>query len=285
MGYFVLFLILYFSFAHGGTFTYNSVTLCDGSQQSGCSGSSCGQVTIPDSCGSISNNPFPVSLYGSITCSSNNWDMKLCADSGCSLCVSGSQSIGGSCASIPGIPGISSGFQVQVNCNQLTILSYCLIGLAVLFLLCGVVSCCCRAMCCCCDSDTTTSSITTVRVYESPTASLLPSRSRAEQRELREELARSKKRTEALSSKLSETQRDLMFIRSNMESRVNQQQPLHQPSQWYPARPNTGYEQVGNEDPYYSPPPPTGMYTSHQREMEMPSNVPRFKSPKMAPTK
>ena len=113
------------------------------------------------------------------------------------------------------------------------------------------------------------SSITTIRVYDSNShsTSLLPPTSRAsraEQRELREELLRAKKRTEALSSKLSETQRDLKYIRSNMEARVGGQ-PTQQHALWFPSRPTTGYQQVGGVEDFGTQPPPTGVQYNYRQ--------------------
>lgn len=227
-----------------GYFTTNQVVVCPGPPPNPGSSpacqvdgrgimcdQSCTIANIPDSCGAL---PFFSGLYGSVTCSSNTWNLQLCADSACGVCAPTiTQQLGSECVYIPGVtlpPPLPSfsGFQMNVGCNQLTSLSFCLIGCAVISLLC----CGCR-LCClyCCKEDKEDSFVV------AHAAPLLPSINSPDvsKEELLMELAQAKKMQDRLSEQLISTQQNLLDVRDSMMKL--------QPSQ-HPTR----YSKLGNNE-------------------------------------
>jgi len=146
-----------------------------------------------------------------------------------------SQTLGSDCISIPGVsqpPPLPSfpGFQMYVACNKLTVLSLCLIGCAVISVLC----CGCRFFCLYCCREEKEDYIAINESTAAPLLSSINSSSSISREELIAELAQAKKRHEKLSEQLITAQRDLLDVRDSL---FIQQPPKQHPTHdWAKAR-------------------------------------------------
>lgn len=119
-------------------FSYNAAEFC---VPDTINSVSCDEHEIPEACTDM------LGLGLSLACSPDTWTMKVCS-SGCAnplLCVSTTQSTSNNMFSPPPGSGISG--PIQVSCGQLTVLSYCLIGAALLIWLIALLFLCCRCGC------------------------------------------------------------------------------------------------------------------------------------------
>lgn len=117
---------------------------------------------------------------------------------------------------------------MYAGCNQLTPLSYCLIGCAVISLLC----CGCRWCCLyCCKEDKEDSFVV---VHAAPLLSSINSPDVSKE-ELLMELAQAKKMQDKLSEQLISTQQNLLDVCDSM-------------MKWQPTQHPTRYSKLGNNE-------------------------------------